>query len=340
MKATNLSNAARLQVTAMYAAIAATYGADNVENFTATASLTQELNDKIVEDGNPFLSLISTNPVTEVAGEKIGLSLSGRVSSRTDTSGVGERSAKRLLALDNEGYELKQVDSDVALTYAQIDNWSKFKDFRDRYGKAVRLAIGNDRLQAGWTGTSAAATTVIGDNPLLQDLNPGWLYKIRNWNTASQYLIGTEGEPIELGGVQFPNLDSLVHEAKQLIPVWNRKRPDLVALISDDLMANQEAVYYAENGGTPTEKILLNNGIISRAYGGLPSVVPPFFPDGTILITPLKNLALYFQDSSWRRQMMDNPKKNQFEDYNSRNEGYVVEDYEMTALLENITIPG
>jgi len=54
-------------------------------------------------------------------------------------------------------------------------------------------------------------------------------------------------------------------------------------------------------------------------------------------VTSLKNLSIYWQDTSWRRQQIDNPKKDQYEDFNSRQEGYVVEIEEKAALIENIT---
>lgn len=337
-KSITLSSIAVKKMELLYAMTARAYGVPSVHSFTATPSLAQTLNLKIVEDGDPFLKLINIIPVAEVSAEKLGISLTGRVTSRTDTSGSAERVPKHLSQVDNEPYTLSKTDSDVALKYQKIDVWAKFPDFKDLYRKAVTMAIGNDRLTIGWYGTSIAADTNMGTNPLLQDVNQGWIYKIRTWNSGSQYVIGTEGAPIELGSVDFPNMDTLVHHARQLLPVYHRNRSDLVALISNDLMSSQEESYYAGNGATPTEKMLLNNGLITKAYGGLPSITPPFFPDGTILITPLKNLSIYWQDTSWRRQMIDNPKKDQFEDFNTRNEGYVVEDYEMTGLLENVTI--
>jgi P2 family phage major capsid protein len=337
-KSVTLSPSAVQKMALLYAITAKRYGVPSVEQFTATPSLAQALNLKIVEDGDPFLRLISIVPVAETQAEKLGLYLSGRVSGRTDTSGSGERTPKHLVAVDNEPYTLSKTDSDVALKYQKIDVWAKFPNFHMLYRQAVGQAIGNDRLTVGWHGTSIAATTNIVANPLLQDVNEGWLHKIRNWNSAAQYIVGTSGAPIELGGADFPNLDTLVHHARQLLPVYHRNRPDLVALVSNDLMFAQEDVYYAENGSKPTEKILVNQGIIQKAYGGLPSMTPPFFPDGTVLVTPLKNLAIYWQDSSWRRQMIDNPKRDQYEDFNTRNEGYVVEDYEMTGLVENVTV--
>lgn len=53
------------------------------------------------------------------------------------------------------------------------------------------------------------------------------------------------------------------------------------------------------------------------------------------MITSWDNLSIYWQEDSWRRSTIDNPKRDQVEDYNSRNEGYVVEDYEKFAAIES-----
>jgi len=72
--------------------------------------------------------------------------------------------------------------------------------------------------------------------------------------------------------------------------------------------------------------------------GGLPGVTVPYFPDGAVLITRLDNLSLYFQNGARRRAVIDNPKKDQIEHYESSNDAYVVEDYGLAALVENITL--
>jgi P2 family phage major capsid protein len=308
------------------------------QHFSATPTIAQTIYNKIVEDGNWFLQRINVVPVSEMKGARIGLFLTGRVASRTDTSSSGERTPKHLADTESKGYELFPTEFDVALKYALIDAWAKFPDFAARYMALVRQAIGNDMVQIGWTGVAAAATTNIGTYPLLQDVNIGWLKQIRDFNAGSQYVVGTEGDPVELGGAEFPNLDTLVHSAKQLLPVYHRNRPDLVAMISNDLVASQEETYYADNGGTPTEKILVNNGLIQKAYGGLPSVTPPFLPNGTVLVTPPENLSIYYQDSSVRRLQKDKPEKNEVQDFNSVNMGYVVEEETMSGLIENVTI--
>ena len=57
-----------------------------------------------------------------------------------------------------------------------------------------------------------------------------------------------------------------------------------------------------------------------------------------VLVTSWDNLSLYYQDSSWRKQAVDNPKRSRVEDYNSRNEGYVIEQIEKIALTENVEL--
>lgn len=69
-------------------------------------------------------------------------------------------------------------------------------------------------------------------------------------------------------------------------------------------------------------------------YGGLPSYTCPHFPAKGVVVTSFDNLSIYFQDSSWRRHLLENPKRSRAEDYNSRNEGYVVEQLGKFAGIE------
>ena len=334
----NLSAIARQQLDQHFANTALAFGAQVGQHYTATPTVAQTIYNKVVEDGNPFLQQINVLPVSEIKGQKVGLSLSNRVASRTDTSGAGERTPKHLAATDAKGYELFPTEFDVALKYALIDSWSKFPDFAARYMTLVRQAIGNDMLQTGWTGTSAAAATNIGTYPLLQDLNIGWLQLIRSFNSGSQRVIGTGPSPISLGPTSgvFKTLDGLAHDAKQRLPIYFREHPDLVLLVASDIIAHQQETYYETNGNKPVEKAAIN-GMITRAYAGLPSIVPAFLPAGTLMITTLKNLSIYYQDSSVRRLQKDKPEKNEVQDFNSVNLGYVVEDEMLTSLVENIT---
>jgi len=341
----NLSTNAQAVLAQHFVNTAKSYGlaagnAQSGQNFAATVTAAQRIYTKIVEDGNPFLALINVLPVSEMTGEKVGMSLSGRVASRTDTSASGERTPKHLNQLDSTAYALTATEFDVALKYALVDMWAKFPDFAARYMALVRQAIGNDMLTIGWLGTSKAANTVAAD---LSDVNIGWLQLIRVYNAGSQYLIGNAtanlADSVTLGGTAlggFLNLDILAKAAKEMLPIHHQNRDDLVLLVGSDVLSYQQDTYYEANGNTPTEKAMLS-GRITKAYAEMPTMVPPFFPQSSLLITPLSNLSIYYQDSSVRRLQKDKPEKNEVQEFNSVNQGYVVEDEEMTAFIEGIT---
>jgi P2 family phage major capsid protein len=337
----NLSTAARKELDQLFFNTAQAFGVPVVDpkvgqNYAATPSVAQTIYDKVVLDGNAFLQQINVIPVSDIKGEKVGLSLTGRVARRTNTAN-SERTPNALANTDAHTYECFKTEFDVALKYSQIDSWAKFKDFADRYMKAVRRAIANDILQTGWTGTSAAAATNIVTNPLLQDLNIGWLQLIRAFNGGSQYVTGTELAPIQLGGTDFNNLDVLAHAARQKLAPEYRHSPDLVVLLGSDIQAYQEETYYELNGNKPSEKALLG-GQITKGYAGMPSMSPPFIPDGTLVVTPLSNFSVYYQDTSVRRLQKDKPEKDEVQEFNTVNLGYVVEEETAAALIDNITL--
>lgn len=335
----SLSPQAQAKLREMHLRTAKRWGAEPGQQFSATPSVAQSLNEKIVQDGDPFLKLVNTIGVKQLIGKKVFLGVDGTVSGRTDTNVPGvERAARRLASLDDSQYQLHKTDSDVALGYDQIDNWAEFPDFANMYGSAVRKAIANDRLRIGWYGTQAVATTNRTAHPNLEDVNIGWLEQVRTWKAGQQYLAGTVAAPIVLGGATHPNLDVLVHEARAMVDIVFRGSTDLVALVSGNLISYEEGAYYKEHGRRPTEKIAMLNDVVTTKYGGLPCITPPFMPDGVLFITSLKNLSIYWQTTSWRRQQIDNPKKDQYEDFNTRNEGYVIEEFLKTALVDGITL--
>lgn len=335
----NLSVLGRQKMNEFVANTAKAYGVQPGETYAATPSVAQTLNDKIIVDGNWLLNLVNVLGVGELKGEKILMGLTSSVTSRTDTSGSGERTPRNLIGLDNKGYELFPTESDVAITYGQIDAWAKFKDFAERYNRMVRRAIGNDRVKIGWHGTSVATTSDMVANPNLSDVNKGWLQLLREYNSGEQVVTGTVGAPIVLGGTDFPNLDTLVFDCLNRIEEQHRDDPDLVVMISRDIMQAAKGAYFEAQGNTPTEKEKLRERMVVETYGSLPAYVPPYFPAGTILVTSFENLSIYYQDDSWRRQIKDKPEKNRYENFNSRNEGYVLEHEGKASLIEGITFP-
>ena len=319
-------------------AIAETYGVERASKmFSVEPSVAQELNDAITAKAD-FLERINVVPVSEIKGEKVFIGVNGPVTGRTNTK-TTDREAKDASALENTTYELVDTQSDVGLPYAKIDAWAKFPDFKDRYSAAVQKRIAQDRIVIGFHGTSAAIQTDLAANPKLQDVNKGWLQQLREQAPQQVLKEGAVAGKVTLGADgDYANLDALVHDTKQMVDEILREDGDLVAIIGTDLLAADKAKLYTKQGDTPTEKERIENAQVIATYGGLPAFSVPNFPVNAVLVTSWDNLSIYFQDSSWRKQTVDNPKRSRVEDYNSRNEGYVIEQLEKIALTENVEL--
>ena len=322
----------------MQLAIAETYGVPlSSKMFSVEPSIAQELNDAITAKAD-FLQRINVIPVTEIKGEKVFIGVSGPVTGRTNTK-TTDREAKDASELENSTYELSSTESDVGLPYAKIDAWAKFPDFHQRYSAAVQKQIALDRIMVGFHGVKAAAQTDIEAYPMLQDVNKGWLQQLREQAPQQVLKEGKEAGKVTLGpDGDYANLDALVHDTKQMVDERLRDGGDLIAIIGTDLLAADKAKLYAKQGDTPTEKERIEDAQVIATYGGLPSFSVPFFPVNAVLVTSWDNLSIYFQDYSWRKQTVDNPKRSRVEDYNSRNEGYVIEQLEKIALTENVEL--
>lgn len=321
----------RLQFDALQQRLAASYGVASVsQQFSIAPSVAQLLKDKIVEQST-FLPKINVITVDDLQGENILGSSSGPVTGRTDTSGDDERKPRDVLGLNKYAFTLHKTDSDVYIRYATLDAWAKFPDMAERYSRYVQTRIANDMEIIGWQGTSAAATTNLTANPLMQDVNKGWLQYMRDNLPANILSQGkVEGELRFGAGGDWPNLDVAVFDLLQGIPEYMRQ--NLVVLVGTDLVAQEKSALYAAVGAKPTEKTLLAASLTT--FGGLPWETPSNFPSRGLVITAYDNLSVYQQEGSQRRQVVEQPKKDRVEDYNSRNEGYVVETPEKFVAVE------
>ncbi|AJB65847.1 capsid protein [Acinetobacter baumannii] len=308
-------------------------GVETVEKqFTVAPAPEQKLEEKI-QASSAFLQKINITPVPKQSGQAIGLSVNNTIAGRTDTSGSGERKPSDPTGLGADDYTCKQTDFDVALPYEKLDAWASFPDFHARWNSAVAQAIALDRIMIGFNGTSAAATTDRVANPKLQDVNIGWLEKIRTKapdRRMNNVTIGATGT--------YKNLDSLVIDAvAELIDDVHQDATDLVVICGRSLLndKNFPIVNNAEdNQNTLAGQILVGQ----KQIGGLPAIRVPSFPDNTILITSLDNLSIYYQKDSKRRYIVEEPNKNRVADYQSSNEAYVIEAFEKVALVEGIAI--
>ena len=310
------------------------------EKFAAAPSVQQKLETRI-QESSEFLKRINIIGVTEQTGEKLGLGVSGTIASRTDTSGAGTRSTQEATSMADDGYACKQTNYDTHLRYATLDAWAKFPDFQNRVRDSVLQRCALDRIMIGFNGTSAAATTNRAANPLLQDVNIGWLQKLRA-NAAARVMVqGAVANKVSYGthaDADYKNLDALVYDAyKSLLDPWFAEDPLLVAIVGRDLMHDKLFPLVADNDA-PTERLAADIVISQRRLGGLTAMVAPHFPAGKVLVTRLDNLSIYYQDGARRRAVVDKPEKDRVEFFESSNDAYVVEDYGMCALVENIEV--
>ncbi|WP_336282620.1 phage major capsid protein, P2 family [Cronobacter dublinensis] len=310
--------------------------------FSVEPSVAQTLEDQI-QQSTAFLTLINVMGVAEQSGQLLGLGVGSTIAGTTDTTTKEREPTDPTLMADVE-YKCEQTNFDTVLTYAKLDLWAKFQDFQVRIRDAIVKRQALDRIMIGFNGVKRAKTSDRAANPLLQDVNKGWLQKIRE--DATDNVMGsvtkdgaTTADPVKVGkGGTYANLDALVMDAvNELIDPIFQDDDELVVVCGRELLSDK---YFplVNSDQANTEKLAADLIISQKRMGGLQAVRAPFFPANAVLITRLDNLSIYWQEETRRRSVIDNPKRDRIENFESVNEAYVVEDYRCAALVENITL--
>lgn len=319
--------------------IAQLNGVDDATVKFAVAPTVQQTLETKMQESSEFLNKINIIGVTEQQGQKLGLGVGGPIASNTDTT-AGDRQTKDPLTLDSNDYYCRQNNSDTHIRYATIDMWAKFPDFQARIRNAIIRRQALDRITIAFNGTSYAVDSDIGANPLLQDVNIGWLERYRQDSPARVLSeVVASSNKVEIGaGKDYENLDALVMDAvSNLIEPWYQEDTSLVAIMGRDLL--HDKYFPLVNQAQPASEMMATDMIISqKRVGGLPAVRVPFVPAGKIMITRLDNLSMYYQEGTRRRHIMDNPKRDRIENYESSNDWFGIEDYGCGCLIENITL--
>lgn len=314
-------------------------------SFSVDPSVEQRLENKI-QDSSELLKRINIVGVDEQEGQKIGLGVRGPLAS-TNTSNTDRREPRAVDTLDEDDYRCEQTNTDTYIAYSKLDAWAKFPDFQARLSNQIVQRIALDRIMIGFNGTSRAKKSDFANNPLLQDVNTGWLEKYRK-NAAKRVLTGKtitsrddDNKIIEKG--DYGNLDALVQDARtSLLDPWYVDHPDLVVIIGRTLMNSREfPIVNALSQTNPNSETLAGQLLISqKAIGGLPTFIAPYMPDGTMLITSFENLSIYWQLSAHRRMIREEPEYNRIATYSSSNDAYVIEDYGFGCLVDGIAWAG
>ncbi|MFW2000718.1 phage major capsid protein, P2 family [Acinetobacter ursingii] len=314
---------------------------NNVENvsqkFNVTPTVQQKLEDRI-QQSSEFLKKINIFLVVEQSGSAVGLGISRPIASRTNTDAT-ERQATDPTYMDERFYICRKTDFDTAIKYQKLDQWAKFKDFYARFRGAIVKRQALDRIMIGFNGTSIAANTDITANPLLQDVNKGWLQKMREENPSRVMKSGAVQNKITVGKTgDYKNLDALVMNiVDEMIDDVHQGNPDLVVMCNRKTVSDKYFPLVNKDQDN-SEKLSADIIISQKRMGGLATYSVPFFPEGIILVTTFDNLSIYVQEGARRRTVIDNPKRDQIENYESSNEDYYIEDLGLACMAENIEI--
>ena len=307
---------------------------DPSKGFAIDPSVEQKLETRIQEQAS-FLGEINVVPVDEIAGEKLGLGTTGPIASRTDTT-TKDRNPRDISDLGKDGYLCQKTDFDSYVTYKKVDLWAKFPDFQNRMRDNVIAQIARDRMMIGFNGTSHANETDFETNELLQDVNIGWLEKMRQ-NAPERVLAGLKIG--DMAGADYKTIDAAVFDlVGEAIDPWHRESTGLEVITGRSLIQDKY-LSLVDSTNAPTERRALESLIANKNIGGLKTKGVPFFPSQALMVTAPTNLSIYYQEGSRRRTIVDNAKRDRIEDYQSVNEAYVVEDYGACAVLEGILVP-
>ncbi|MDB0544396.1 phage major capsid protein, P2 family [Ralstonia solanacearum] len=334
-----MQNKTRVLFAAYKAEIAKLNGVERVdEKFSVSPTIQQKLETK-VQESSDFLKRINFYGVTEQEGEKIGLGVSGPVASTTDTN-EKDRETADISTMDGRRYRCEQTNSDTHITYQKLDAWAKFPDFQTRIRDAIIKRQALDRIMIGFNGVSRAATSNRVTNPMLQDVNKGWLQNLREQAPQRVMEEGKKaaGKIIVGAGGDYGNLDALVFDVvNQLVESWYAEDPELVVLCGRNLLADK---YFplVNTDREPTQQLAADIIISQKRIGNLPAVRVPYFPANGLLVTRLDNLSIYYQEGGRRRTILDNAKRDRIENYESSNDAYVIEDLACAAMAENIEL--
>ena len=332
-----MRNETRRKFNAYMAQQARLNGVDSAgQQFAVEPSIQQTLESK-VQESSALLQRVNMIGVDELKGEKVDLGVTGPIAGRTNVNN-GDRQTRDVKALEADGYECVSTEFDTHVGWGTLDAWAKFPDFQTRLRDQILRRQALDRLMIGWNGRSAAANTDLSANPMLQDVNIGWLQKYRNNAVTRVMAEGKVAGEITYGdpSADYKTLDALVYDITwELLDEWHRNDPDIVAMTSRDLMHDK---YFplVNDYDAPTERNALDLIMTTKRMGGHAAAGAPYMPQHTILATPFDNLSLYWQIDSRRRYLVDEPKRKRIENYDSSNDAYVVEDYGRGVLIENV----
>lgn len=288
-----------------------------------------------VQNSNAFLAKIDVDTCESQVVDNIGAEDMDLASGRTDTENE-DRQTTNLAGLSNIRYTAETTQHDTHISFREYNNWARRnRKLFQRYISEKRAASkGNDMMKIAWHGERVAKKTDKKANPLGQDVNIGFLHRIKK-HFPENYIDGA-AESITIGkGGTYESLDAALIAMRAMIPEHLRDGLELYAseeFFVDRDMKMVEKMTITEAGNQSLQKVF------TTVAGGTHAETPPFFPEGTLLLTSPKNLAIRTQEGSVHIGMVKNHPRSCEEFYHESNEFFAVKNYAKAVVLVNVKV--
>ncbi|WP_350223255.1 P2 family phage major capsid protein [Escherichia coli] len=189
-----------------------------------------------------------------------------------------------------------------------------------------------DILRIGFNGKSFAENTNPATNPNGEDVNKGWHQLAKEYDGGSHVL--TTAVSVGAGG-DYKTLDAAAHDVIMMLPAQFREHPQLTVLAGSDLVAAEQQRMFDQTD-KPTEKAA--SVPMLKSIAGRRHVTPPFFPGKRLAVTIPKNLHVYTQTGTQRREAVHVSDRKAFESSWWRMQGYALEIPALYAAIDETAV--
>lgn len=301
-------------------------GGKGVDSSIHTLESEQEKNFFAKLQENDLFQLLNIIPVNYAQGEAVGL-----IQGMAGTTNTNYYDRMPKLAYNRLTYNCQQMNIDSRIRFEKLDHFTQTDlDFVETFESYLNKHLLSSVLMVGFNGTHQADTSNPETAPHGEDVQKGWLQKIRehaqNHNGQNVLNVGAIGE-----NDTYKTLQKAVKAGLAKIkPIY--ADGDLIAIVGRDLVS--EGAFENNKDGLEGQFITR----LQKLVGGCKAVTLPHFPSNVILLTRLDNLSLYVHKNNIRRGFLFDPKYDSLNHYFSFNLDFVVENFEACALLENIEL--
>ncbi|MEJ4043924.1 phage major capsid protein, P2 family [Erwinia sp. SLM-02] len=295
------------------------------------------------QESDSLLSKINVFGVTQQIGQKVLIGSKGPLAG-VNNSSTTRRNPGSNAAMEPYDYMCRKVNYDYGISYEQMDTWAHQPNFQPMISTAMARQMSLDRIMIGFNGIKYSDPSNRAENPLLQDCGIGWLQKIRTeapHRVISDVTVTSRDEDNKvIAKGTYGNLTAAVYDAKNsLMDEWHKRNPDNVVILAGDLLTTTNfPAINAMSQTNPNSEMLAGQLIVAQErVGNMPTFIAPYFPVNGVLITPFKNLSVYYQRGGLRRSIIEEPHYNRIATYQSSNDDFVIEDYGNVAFIDGIT---